>query len=159
MSFTILMRELKAKGTGKGVKLRKGLGAIIILLAAGLVGAAYAYQHFRVEFWLLTPVDKFNKSWTDDLTSLRATAKLPNELDNVANIQIRADNSPAQNWLPYLKPPIKKKSDGKYKLNVFITHWIEGNRFGVIVQHNLIHLPSGNNVWELNRNYKLGIYY
>ena len=135
--------------------MRKGLGFLLIILAL-IVGAAAAAQYYNVDYWLLPSKDKFAVQWKKDVGTLEKSGKLPEGWQQIREISIKTDASPAQNWVVGLEAPMKKKPDGTYKLEVFIAHWIDNDKYGALIQYNLVDLRTGNTTWELSRNLQIG---
>jgi hypothetical protein len=138
--------------------MRRTIGVLFIFVAICLVGL-FTYRHYRIAFWLKPPADKFYQSWNEDLHLLQRTQKLPKEWSEIKEISVKGDNSPVQEWILKVRPPIQKNPNGHYRLDVFIIHWIEDNRYGAVVQYDLIDLKNNNTIWEISRTYKLGIVY
>jgi hypothetical protein len=134
---------------------RKGIGFLIVI-AALVVAALGASQYYNLDYWLLPSKQKFATTWMKDIGSLEKSGKLPEGWQQIREIVIKTDNSPAQNWVVGLDPGIKKKQDGVYRLDVFVAHWIENDRYGALVQYNLVDLRTGNTTWELSRNMQIG---
>lgn len=135
--------------------MRKGLGLLLLILALVVIGGVAAVAT-KADYWLLTPKEKFLKSWQDDTALLRKTKNLPAGWDHIKTVEIKSDNSPATTWVDNLKQRIPVDPNGTYKLNVIVIHWIEGNRYGAIVQYSLTDTKSGNTVWEISRTLHLG---
>lgn len=143
--------------------MRKGLGVFFISASVALAALAliiYIVAHaYNIEFWAAPPAEKFVRSWRADIASLTSKNKLPKQWSDIKEIRVQTDSSPAQNWVKDLVVPAQTKPNGHYRLEIFVIHWIEGYRYGVVVQHNLVDLANNNTVWEMNRTYKLGIVY
>jgi hypothetical protein len=138
---------------------RKGMGLSFIFVAVILAVAAW-FLVAGGQFWLLTPKEKFLSAWRTDLRLLEQSKSLPAEWKNIRTISVRTDNSPAQDWVINLIPPIATNPNGTYKLDIFIVHWLEGYRYGAIMTYSLIDTRNNNNtIWELSRTHKLGIVY
>lgn len=135
--------------------MRKGFGFLLILVSLLILGAVAA-AYFKADYWVLSPKEKFLRSWQEDQAILKKAGNLPEGLSHLRQVEIRSDNSPAQEWLADLKGKIPLDPNGTFKLSVMVIHWIESNRYGAVVQYNLVDLKSGNTVWEFSRTYKLG---
>ncbi len=132
----------------------------LILFLASFVAVFLITAHLlRVEYWLSPPNEKFQQSWREDIQLLEKSKNLPAQWQEIGEVYLRSDNSPAQEWITTKANPIKTNSKGKYKLDVFVIHWIEGYRYGAIVQYSLVDLTTDNTIWELGRTFKLGIVY
>ena len=135
--------------------MRKGFGLVLVLVGLIIIGAVGAYA-MKADYWLLSPRDKFLRSWREDLTRLQKAKTLPTGWDHVRTINVRSDNSPAADWVDALKARIPTDPSGTYQLNIIVIHWIDGTRYGAIIQYNLTDTKSGNTVWEISRTLHLG---
>lgn len=136
----------------------KKIGFLFVLISA-LVIVAFSMLFLKASFWLAAPQEKFIRSWQEDIALLEKSNKLPKEWFNVREVRLRTDNSPVQSWTEHNKHPIKMNPNGTYALNVMLIHWIEGYRYGVVIQYNLVDTKNDNTIWELGRTLKLGIVY
>jgi hypothetical protein len=137
---------------------QRSLGIFLIILAVFVLGAG-GYHFLRIRFWLSTPAEKMATTWTEDIRLLERSGKLPKEWSQIREVSIRADNSTIQDWLRELHPPIKKDPKGRFRLDVFLVFWIEGIRYGTVVQYHLVDLQTENTVWEDGRTFRLGLVY
>lgn len=136
----------------------KRVGAVLIA-ASVLIALLLTFTALRLDYWLAPPNEKFVRSWQDDIALLQESKRFPQEWYEIKEVNIRSDNSPAQEWIENLKAPITLNPNGTYRLNVFVIHWLEDIRYGVVVQYNLVDLRNNNTVWELGRTFKLGFVY
>ena len=147
-------------------KIRKKVGLVLLLASiASIIWLAAVY--FNLGFWIAPPNQKFLRSWSEDIQLLENTKNaLPKEWHQIREISVKADNSPIQDWLQIkgweesLKKPIPiDPKNGQFRLEIFLIHWIEGYRYGIVVQYNLVDLRNNNTIWELGRTLKLGAIY
>lgn len=133
-------------------------GWILVVAAVALLFFA-VYFGLQQRFWVLSPAEKLEFAWNEDLKLLQNSRHGP-LLQKVREIKMRATaHSPAQDWLTNLKPAVAAKKDGDLILDVFLVHQIEGYRYGVIMQYALLDAKTGNMVDEFARTLWLGIYY
>jgi hypothetical protein len=145
-----------------------------VLSGAAVVAIIWiAYISISTSYYVKTPYSKLITSWTDDVHVLEKSKKLPKEWSEIKELEIKGDNSwPIQDWLGKIrdtkakpgseasqKPPIKLNPKGHFKLEVFLVHWIEEYRYGVMLQYHLVDIASKNTIWELDRTYPLGYFY
>lgn len=138
--------------------MQKKIGALIVLGALLLSGIAGA-QYFQVGYFIKSPKDKFQLTWNQDLELLKRSGSLPKQWESIREIVIRTDDSPIQDWLNPKSLPIPKNPQGTYQLDILFTHWIENNRYGVVIQYDLFDSKSKNLVWSLGRTHTLGFVY
>jgi hypothetical protein len=143
----------------KSPKLSSHSIGLLLIAFAVLALAVGSYHFFRIGFWLLKPAEKMASAWSDDIRLLEKSRKLPKEWNQIREVSIRADNSSIQEWLKELRPPIHRDPKGKYRLDIFLVFWIEGYRYGTVVQYYLVDLQNENTIWEDGRTFKLGIVY
>lgn len=138
-----------------GAHVRKGIGFALFLAAAAaaVFGAA---QYYNVDYWMKPSKQKFAISWKKDVIALEKSQKLPKEWQQIREIVVKTDNSPAQTWVEGVDLPIQKKQDGFFRLDVFIAHWIDNDKYGALIQYNLVDLRNGNTIWELSRSLQIG---
>lgn len=131
----------------------------ILLATSVLLSFLAVYFGLQQRFWLLPPSEKLEFVWTDDFKLLQKS-RHASLLQDVREIKIRTTpHSPAQDWLPKVKAAVPIKKEGKFVLDVFLIHQIEGHRYGVIMQYALLDAKTGNMVDEFARTLWLGIYY
>lgn len=138
--------------------LHKRVGLIMIAVAVVTI-LIILWSALGVGFYLKPPHEKLLTRWKADLAQLEKAQKLPSQWNDIREIQLRSDNSPIQEWLPQIKAPIQTNPNGRYRLEIFLIHWIEKYKYGVVVEYNLIDLTSNNKVWEFGRTYPLGFIY
>jgi hypothetical protein len=118
-----------------------------------------AYVQLNINFWCKPHHEKLAAIWTADTNTLLKSKKLPKEWNDIKDVVVKSDNSPLHEWLPKIKPPIPVRGNGHYRLEAFFVLLLEGNRYGTVVEYNLIEIATANTVWELGRTYKLGLFY
>jgi hypothetical protein len=132
----------------------------LLLFIAGMLCAVWiAWVSLDLGFWTASPREKFLKTWAEDIRLLQASGTLPPAWSQIKDINIRTDNSPIHEWLEKAELPIKKNPKGNLLLEVFAVHWIEGHRYGVVLQYKLLDGQTKNTIAELGRTFKLGIVY
>lgn len=149
--------------------MQKKIGLLLLFLAI-FGAAAFAFKKSGASYYIKSPYAKLMSRWSDDIRLLQRVDKLPKQWAEIKELEIGGDNSwPTQDWLEKITTSakaeinsvlsIKKNPNGRYKLEVFLVHWIEGYRYGVVVQYHLVDLATTNTIWELDRTFKLGIVY
>jgi hypothetical protein len=146
---------LNEQNSIRGAHVRKGFGFLLVLAALG-VAAVVAAQVYNLDYWLLPSKQKFAQTWKKDVLALEASGRLPEGWGQIREISLKTDNSPAQMWVENVDVPIKKNKDGLFKLDVFVIHWIEDDRYGALIQYNLVDQRNGNTTWELSRRLPVG---
>lgn len=136
----------------------RSLGIILIVLSVTALLVA-GFYFMRINFWVAPPAQKMSVAWADDIRLLEKSGKLPKQWAEIREVSIKADNSTIQEWLKELHPPIQRNPKGKFRLDVFLVFWIDGYRYGTVVQYHLVDLTNENTVWEDGRTFKLGAVY
>lgn len=135
--------------------LRSFIAASLFILAA-LGIAAYVYN---LPYWALPPHEKFATEWRQDLKLLEKSGHFPKEWQNLADVEFTSNDTQVQDWYKKTGIPFTTKKDGANKLQILGVHYIDGYRYGVLLQYVVIDAKSGNKTHELARTLKLGIIY
>ncbi len=139
--------------------MQRSLGVIFILASFATL-LLIGWIGFNGDYWISPPKEKFLRSWRDDVHLLEKTKTLPPAWKEIREITLKADpNSPADGWIQDIVVPVERNPKGKYRLEVFVIHWIDGYRYGAVVQYDLVDLSNDNTTWELGRTFKLGFVY
>ena len=139
--------------------MNKKLASLLFIAAFFIVFCAFWFP-LRGSFWVAAPQKKFELAWKNDVELLQNSRMLPKQWDQIREIRLSSDNSPIQNWLTQVKAPIHTDPNGRFRLDIYFLHWIEGYRYGVIVNYRLEDLANKNNtVWEQARTFRLGLVY
>jgi hypothetical protein len=95
--------------------------------------------------------------WKTDIENLSLENKLPLAWRQVRQIEkVAAQNDlVAELWVKTVSAPIEVNVGGEYKLEILFVSQKEDGSESAMIQHHLIHLPTGNSVWELGRTYQL----
>lgn len=134
--------------------MKKIFGALILMLVAAVI-----LNQALVKFWISSPEKKFALAVAEDLKLLEKSHFLPPGWQKIKKIDLTSDASHVSNWLNSHTFEIPQKKDGEYILEIFVSEWIDGYRYGALVEYDLVDIKNKNTVWELNRTYKLGILY
>ena len=136
----------------------RSIGVIIVAFSLLLVAFVSVFV-LHLDFYLKKPQDKFAAAWQSDMTLLEKSGKLPKEWQEIKEISVKGQASPATEWVEDVLPPISATKKGKYRLNIFVIHWIDGYRYGVVIQYDLVDIQTQNVVSEIGRTLKLGFVY
>jgi len=113
-----------------------------------------------VNFWILPPQVKFARAWKTDIDLLNHQNAAPKAFGQIREIHFRSDESRIYDWYQATTTaPIPTKKDGKYRLEILALSFIDGYRYGAILQYNWVDLESGNTVGEFGRTLRLGLIY
>ncbi len=132
--------------------MRVFIGTILILLALAVAAAAY----FDAGFWLKSPQERLTIIWERDINNLKTAKKLPKVFNNISKIQVNSPDARVAEWVDDIKIPIKPTDKGRYLMQIMIVQWIEGNKYGVVVQYDVFDIPTENKVFELGRTFHVG---
>ena len=120
---------------------------------------ALLLTQLNAAFWLAPPEKKFALAVAEDLKLLEQKHFLPDGWKNIKAIELTSDASHVSNWLHKNSFEIKQKPDAEFILEIFVSEWIDGYRYGALVEYDLVDSKNKNTIWELNRTYKLGFIY
>lgn len=95
------------------------------------------------------------KLWEKDLKKLKIKNQLPKEWKEIGELQYRSMSDLSAQWLNSLKVPVNIKHNGSYRLDVSLDHIQDNKEVRAIIHYNLVHLKTGNTVWEFGRTFKL----
>lgn len=124
----------------------KSLGLVIFIL--GVVSASYfAVQSKSSNF----EEETFKGLWAEDLKNLEASGKLPVGWSDLNNVEVTVTSPNLKPWLDKYSPDFPTKPTGKFKLQIFLDDFKEGNQTGIMMQYHLIDLVSQDTVWEIGR--------
>lgn len=107
----------------------------------------------------MPPEKKFAKAWRADLALLKQSGHFPKAWENLSDAEFSSTEATVQDWFKATSLPFMLKKNGGYKLQILAVHYIDKNRYGVMIQYNWIDLKTGNTVGELARTLKLGLIY
>lgn len=131
----------------------KVIGGVIILFA--LIIVAFSYKDV-FPFLSGTAAERLESLWERDTISLAGSKSLPPQFLSIKEINFTYGSQTSENWMKAIQVPIRKKLDGKFRLEVFVDHWAEGKDYGAVIQYQLVDLNSNDTIWELGRTFTLG---
>jgi hypothetical protein len=126
----------------------KYLVQLTVVTVGLFLGSQFVFDEYSSQSATLT------KLWREDIENLNNSKILPAAIYNLREIEWIAPDKQARKWTKFLKPPFALKSSGEYRLELLILSQQDG-ALAAVIQHHLIHIPSGNSVWELGRTYTL----
>lgn len=136
------------------IRLKTHLGVFGLLSATAVI--LYILASLGANY--KSPSSKLiERIWEADIVNLTNLHKLPpawNEIRVVEKLNATGDSA-AEKWARDTSSPIEINPKGEYKLEVLFISQHEGSHERVVIQHHMIHIPSGNSVWELGRTYQL----
>ena len=132
---------------------------LLVIVCALAFVASLLFTQLNATFWLAPPEKKFALAIAEDLKLLEQKHFLPEGWQKIQSIALTSDASHVSNWLKKNSFEIKQKPTGDFILEIFVSEWIDGYRYGALVEYDLVDSKNKNTVWELNRTYKLGFIY
>ena len=126
--------------------------SLLAILALIIYSVAQIAMSYRAE-----SAEKLEKVWQQDLENLHSQNKLPSYWSDIRTVEREPaqDDSLANQWVKSVASPIVINPNGQYKLEILFISQTDSGQTRAVVQHHLIHIPSGNSVWELGRTYDL----
>ncbi len=122
---------------------------LVVLVTLILGGSLLLFRHLSSE--PEPPQNIVIKMWKRDLRQL--DDKLPESWRNVAEVDLNFGDEQTKAFFSNLKAiPLKINAAGDFRLAVTV---ITAEQELFIFQHNMIHIPSGEMIWELARTYRL----
>lgn len=100
---------------------------------------------------------KLEHIWKQDIQNLLKAEKLPSYWKDIRLVEKVAarDDLLAESWSKFVSSPVEINPSGEYKLEILFLSQKEGRHERAVIQHHMIHIPTGNSVWELGRTYIL----
>jgi hypothetical protein len=123
-----------------------------VALVAVTIGFYFASQIIFDDF--SSQSQTLSQLWREDVENLEAKKILPPAFHNLREIEWVTPDVKSKEWAKFLKVPFELKPDGEYRLELLVLSQEDGPVLAVI-QHHLIHIKTGNSVWELGRTYTL----
>jgi hypothetical protein len=124
----------------------------LVALVGVAIGFFFASQIIFDDF--SSQSQTLSKLWSEDIENLEAKKILPPALHDLKEVEWITPDPQAKDWAKHLRLPFELKKDGQYRLELLVLSQHDGPLLAVI-QHHLIHIKSGNSVWELGRTYNL----
>lgn len=108
--------------------------------------------HDSFQSLLMGPLEKrFVAAVQEDLEKLDKAKSLHQGIKSLKEIQIFSSSSELRKMFQKYPLKIATRSDGKYKLEIFVDGIEEAG--GTVIQYDLVEISSGNTVWELGRTF------
>lgn len=126
----------------------------VTLILSSMAGALFIGLKV-IQYQSMSPVERLNLDWANDLKTLSHQNLLPKEWAQISEIKIEAGTDKAKAWVPHLNIPINKRDSGGYRLEVLLISWKEGTKGGALIQYHLVNKESNNTIWELGRTFDL----
>ncbi len=128
----------------------------LAFIMAAVIVAYVAVEWLHVDFWVKPAEEKLSLLWERDLHEAAQENHLPKEWQEISEVSIESPDPRVTEWLESVRAPIEINENGEYLLNVTVIHWVEGRKYGVILQYELFHKPTENKVLEFGRTLHLG---
>jgi len=124
--------------------------AVMLAVAASLYLITKIYTDFNAKAGV-----RLQSLWEEDIQNLLAQNKLPSTWKKISQVEkIAARNDLiAESWVKTVSAPIEINPEGEYKLEILFLSQKENGHESAVIQHHLIHIPTGNSVWEIGRTY------
>lgn len=133
---------------------KKLLGQVSLLIAISLVVYILAEVGLNYRNKKSALIEQL---WSKDIERLSKNNNLPlfwRDLRIVEKMAPDEDKS-AKRWIKTVSIPIEVNPKGSYKLELLFLSQEDDEHERVVILHHIIHIPSGNSVWELGRTYSL----
>ncbi len=119
----------------------------LIIYAIGIVGKKFRFSS----------TTRLERLWTADLINLAKDGKLPaqwSEIREIDKIAATGDRLAAR-WVSDVNVPIRVNPSGDYKLQILYLSQSKPPHLRALIQLTLVHIKTGNSIWELDRTYNL----
>lgn len=132
----------------------KIFGQVVLLLALSL--CVYILASIGMTYRAKSAAT-LERTWRTDIDNLSFSNKLPPYWKEIRIVEKFAavNDRLAESWIKNVYPPIEINPSGKYKLEILYLSEDENQTQKAIIQHHIIHIPTGNSIWEISRKYDL----
>ena len=126
------------------------LGFLLITSSFALV-----YSHFPVDQYLKPKQMRLYNDWQKDISKLSQNKQFSDMLKQIRTVEIHfTDPDIAEEFVDF-KAPFRVFKNQNLVMKVSITRWIDKNRYGFLVQHELFD-ETENKIYEFGRTYHTG---
>lgn len=108
-------------------------------------------------FWFHNKNGIIYHLWKQDIEKLVLHKKIPREWGEIKTIEYVPLSESSRELLEKVKAPIRTHEKGKYHLQIKVDDWQDKEFLNLLIQYHLIDIPTGNTVWELDRNLKANV--
>ena len=126
-------------------------GFVLIFSALTLL-----YAKSPLKFYMKPKQERLYQLWNKDFQELTKDKKFAKVFSQLGKVEIHFTDPQVANEFEEFKTPFHTKASHPYFLKVSITRWIEHNRYGFIVQHELFD-SSEDKIYEFGRTYTVGL--
>ena len=127
-----------------------------IILLSLIAFSIYTFAKIGLDYRAKS-AERLEHVWREDIQNLQHAHKLPASWDDISQVEKipGLQDAEAASWVKSVSSPIQINPSGKYKLEILFLSQNDNGHKRAVIQHHMIHIPSGNSVWELGRTYTL----
>ncbi len=127
------------------------LSGLLLILAALVLG----YLASPIPFYLQSKEARLKTLWSKDLVHLAQNKDFANTFKQISKTEIYFSDPQIAEDFSQLNVPITLNPQGPLVLKVSITRWIDKNKYGFIVEHNIFD-KDDDKIFEFGRTYHIG---
>ena len=105
------------------------------------------YSHFPVDQYLKPKQVRLYNDWQKDISKLSQNQQFADMLSQISNVEIHFTDPDIAEEFDDFRAPFKEDKTQSYLLKISITRWIDQNRYGFVVQHELFD-DTENKIYE-----------
>lgn len=133
--------------------MRKLLIALLLVSSVFLI----AWALLPANQWLLSPEERTRLVLSQDIQKMMAEEGESSRFwHSLKDIKINYTEAALLHFIREDNLPLQIQTDGKYELHIQMIRWIEGHRYGLVVDFEIYDAESDNKVGEFGRTYHIG---
>ena len=144
--------KTRDNGDMKLEKVSKIISILCLLMSLSLC-SFLLMEYYRFEN--ATHAEKLQRMWEEDVSLLTSLKKLPASWGSLKEIKYSATSKEDFQLVQKLTSPIRLNKDGKFRMNILLLSWEDGNEKGYVFQYDIFNIKTKNLVWELGRTFVL----
>jgi|GEM_PF-2972528 len=136
----------------------KFVGSIIILGAIAMM----VNLTLPIAFYLSPRTERLQGLWDKDFGQvIEKNKKMEKLFANIRDYEFSFSDPQVSEEIGDLELPIELNQEGPLIMSIEVIRWIEKNRYGYILQHDVFDTTSGEpqKIFEFSRNYRIGFFW
>jgi len=128
------------------------LSGILLVIAAGLL----LYIKYPVGYYFQPKQDRLYDIWNKDFNKLSQDKKFADVFKNIGKIEVHFTDPQVATEFERFNIPFKASKGKPYTLKISVTRWIEKQKYGFVIQHELFD-NTDDKIYEFGRTYEVGL--
>lgn len=128
---------------------------LISILCLFFAASLLIFMSPQVQFYRGSKSQRLYSLWDRDIEKLKSDKEFKKMFLNLNEVELTFTDPQVSNELDELKTPIKTTDGTSLKLKVAVIRWIDKNRYGYVLQHEVFD-SNDDKIFEFGRTYKIG---